>query len=147
MTREIGRPRSRIVAAAAALGADPSAGEVLVAYLHAQASELRRHDPLVRRDRPDAVHQMRVAARRMRSVLQAFGRVLDRASVADLVGELAWLGGELAQVAVAAHREGGNGFTYGLLHAADARAAERALAALPATWRRLRRRRNITWFR
>lgn len=45
MTREIERPRSRIVAAPAALGADPSAGEVLVGYLHEQASALRRHEP------------------------------------------------------------------------------------------------------
>jgi inorganic triphosphatase YgiF len=39
---------------------------------------------------------MRVAARRLRSVLQAFGRVLDRDRTGGLIGELAWLAGELA---------------------------------------------------
>jgi CHAD domain-containing protein len=72
-----------------------SAGEVVLAYLGAQAQRLRRYDPLVRRDAPDAVHQMRVAARRMRSALQAFGRVIDREETRELVAELRWVAGEL----------------------------------------------------
>jgi hypothetical protein len=40
-----------------------SAADVLLAYLRAQAEQLRKYDPLVRRDVPDAVHRMRVAAR------------------------------------------------------------------------------------
>ncbi len=73
-----------------------SAGSVVASYIHAQARAMRRCDPLVRLDREDAVHQMRVAARRMRSALQAFGRVLDRDRTRALIGELAWLAGELA---------------------------------------------------
>ena len=73
-----------------------SAGSVVASYLQAQARAMRRCDPLVRLDREDAVHQMRVAARRMRSALQAFGRVLDRDRTRALTGELAWLAGELA---------------------------------------------------
>lgn len=73
----------------------PTAGDVLLAYLRAQTQALRRYDPLVRRDAPDAVHQMRVAARRMRSALQAYGRVLDRERTAALTTELRWLAGEL----------------------------------------------------
>ncbi len=73
-----------------------SAGAVVASYLQAQARAMRRCDPLVRLDREDAVHQMRVAARRMRSALQAFGRVLDRDRTRALTGELAWLAGELA---------------------------------------------------
>lgn len=72
-----------------------SAGEVVLAYLGAQAERLRRYDPLVRRDAPDAVHQMRVAARRMRSALQAFGRVIDRDETRELGAELKWVAGEL----------------------------------------------------
>lgn len=72
-----------------------SAGDVVLAYLAAQAQRLRRYDPLVRRDAPDAVHQMRVAARRMRSALQAFGRVIDRDDTRELVAELKWVAGEL----------------------------------------------------
>ena len=72
-----------------------SAGEVVRAYLEAQARQLRHYDPLVRRDAPDAVHQMRVAARRMRSALQAFGRVIDRDQTRELTAELKWVAGEL----------------------------------------------------
>lgn len=77
-------------------GSARSAGEVVLAYLDAQARELRRYDPLVRRDAPDAVHQMRVAARRMRSALQAFGRVVDREATRELIAELKWVAGELS---------------------------------------------------
>ena len=72
-----------------------SAGDVVLAYLWEQVQQLRRYDPLVRQDAPDAVHQMRVAARRMRSALQAFGRVLDRDSTRELTEELKWVAGEL----------------------------------------------------
>jgi len=42
--------------------------------------------PADRQDAPDAVHQMRVAIRRMRSVLRAYGRVVDRAATRELTG-------------------------------------------------------------
>jgi CHAD domain-containing protein len=77
-------------------GSARSAGEVVLAYLDAQARQLRRYDPLVRRDAPDSVHQMRVAARRMRSALQAFGRVIDRQATRELTAELKWVAGELS---------------------------------------------------
>ena len=73
-----------------------SAGEVVLAYLGAQTQLLRRCDPLVRRDVSDAVHQMRVAARRMRSALRAFGRVINRDETRELVAELKWVAGELS---------------------------------------------------
>jgi CHAD domain-containing protein len=76
--------------------AGASAGAALLAYLRAQADALRAHDPAVRRDQPDAVHQARVAARRFRSGLQAYGRLVDRADTRPLVDELRWLGRELA---------------------------------------------------
>ncbi|MFC4947917.1 CHAD domain-containing protein [Pseudonocardia sp. GCM10023141] len=69
-----------------------SVGAVVVAYLHTQAEQLRRMDAQVRRQAPDAVHQMRVAARRLRSALQAYGRVVDRDSTRELTDELKWLG-------------------------------------------------------
>lgn len=72
-----------------------SAGEVVLAYLGWQAQRLRRYDPLVRQDAPDAVHQMRVAARRMRSALQAFARIIDRDQTRELTVELRWVAGEL----------------------------------------------------
>jgi CHAD domain-containing protein len=73
-----------------------SAGDVVLGYLRTQAESLRRYDPLVRLDVPDAVHQMRVTARRMRSALQAFGRVVERDRTRSLTDELKWIAGELA---------------------------------------------------
>lgn len=61
---------------------------------HSLADGLRRvveTDPGVRRDVPDAVHQMRVACRRLRSDLRTFRPVLDDPRVEVLRGELAWL--------------------------------------------------------
>lgn len=80
------------------MGAVPvgSAGAVVLDYVAAQTVALRHQDPLVRLDREDAVHQMRVAARRLRSAMRTFGRVLDRDRTRALSGELRWLAGELA---------------------------------------------------
>ncbi len=58
---------------------------------------MRSMDPMVRRDEPDSVHQMRVATRRLRSTLRTFGRVLRRADTAHLAAELKWLGGVLGE--------------------------------------------------
>jgi hypothetical protein len=44
-----------------------SAAEVVLSYLCDQVAAIARYGPLVRRDEPDAVHQMRVATRRARS--------------------------------------------------------------------------------
>jgi CHAD domain-containing protein len=72
-----------------------SAGDTALAYLHAQVTAIAVYDPQVRRDEEDAVHQMRVSTRRLRSALKSFGRQLDRA-VTDPVGdELKWLAGVL----------------------------------------------------
>lgn len=73
---------------------DP-AREAVRAHLRAQVRALQQQDPRVRRDLPDAVHQMRVAARRLRSTLKAFRPLLDAGPVDRLRAELAWLAGEL----------------------------------------------------
>jgi len=69
-----------------------SAGEAVLAYLDVQAARLAALGPAVRRDEADAVHQMRVAARRLRAALQAFPAVLPRQATAHLRDELRWLG-------------------------------------------------------
>ena len=66
-----------------------------MAYLREQAETIVRGDLSVRQDAPDAVHQMRVAIRRMRSALQAYGRVIDRSVTRELTTELRWLAGVL----------------------------------------------------
>lgn len=75
------------------LGTD--AADVVLAYLAAQLAALTAFDPMVRRDVPDSVHQMRVATRRMRSILKSFGTVLQRDQTGQAAGELRWLGGIL----------------------------------------------------
>jgi CHAD domain-containing protein len=70
---------------------------VVLAAVRAQVDALQAADVGLRTDRPDAVHRMRVAARRLRSILAAFRRVLDREATEPLRSELAWLGGELGQ--------------------------------------------------
>jgi CHAD domain-containing protein len=74
-----------------------SAAEVVLSYLSDQAAAIARCDPLVRKDEPDAVHQMRVATRRARSALQAFGSIIDRKATRPLSEELKWLALTLGQ--------------------------------------------------
>lgn len=71
------------------------AGELVLAYLSAQVARLDALDLEVRHERPDAVHQMRVAIRRLRSALQAFTEVIPEPRTRQLRAELKWLGGVL----------------------------------------------------
>jgi CHAD domain-containing protein len=73
------------------------AGEVVLAYLNAQTAKLSTLDLAVRRDKPDAVHQMRVTVRRLRSALQSFTGILSGANTEHLRAELKWLGGVLGE--------------------------------------------------
>ncbi|MER5203908.1 CYTH and CHAD domain-containing protein [Streptomyces sp. NPDC002825] len=76
-------------------GKPGTAGAAVLAYVCEQAAAIVALDPAVRRDLPDAVHQLRVACRRMRSAFKTYRKVLDR-HVTDPVGdELKWLAGEL----------------------------------------------------
>jgi CHAD domain-containing protein len=72
-----------------------TAGEVVLAYLRNQFEELLRRDLLVRRAEPDAIHRMRVAARRTRAALQEFRKLFRGAEIEQLISELRWLGQEL----------------------------------------------------
>ena len=74
-----------------------SAGDVVLAYLREHAARLTSLDPLVRADEPDAVHQMRVTTRRLRSTLQSFGGIIPRAGTEGMLAELKWLGGVLGE--------------------------------------------------
>ena len=76
-----------------AKAAKPTAADAVLAYLTEQRNAIVRLDPDVRRDLPDAVHQMRVAMRRARSTMQAFKTVLDREATRALTDELKWLAG------------------------------------------------------
>ncbi|MHA7239168.1 CYTH and CHAD domain-containing protein [Arthrobacter sp. TMS1-12-1] len=77
---------------------DGPAGDVLLACLHEQLDVLEQEDPRVRLDAPDAVHRMRVATRRMRSVLATYRSLLEDADgVRFLRDELKWLGAVLGK--------------------------------------------------
>lgn len=66
----------------------------LVRGLH----RLVRHDPPARQGDAEGVHQMRVAARRMRSDLGTFESLVDPSWSSGLIDELRWLGDELGRV-------------------------------------------------
>ncbi|MER7502096.1 CYTH and CHAD domain-containing protein [Nonomuraea pusilla] len=72
-----------------------SAGEVVVDYLASQVTALLAQDPRVRRAEEDAVHRMRVAARRLRSALKAFRGVVT--GTEPLQEELRRLGAVLGE--------------------------------------------------
>jgi CHAD domain-containing protein len=69
-----------------------SAGAVVLAHLLDQVDRLVLHDRGARLDEPDAVHQMRVATRRLRSALATYRPLLDRGRTDPVRGELKWLG-------------------------------------------------------
>ncbi|KAA9153172.1 CYTH and CHAD domain-containing protein [Amycolatopsis acidicola] len=74
------------------VGRGSTAGEVVLAYLRDQVDAVRRWDIGVRKQEEDAVHQLRVSLRRLRSALRSFRRVLDRGRTRELADELQWLG-------------------------------------------------------
>jgi len=78
-------------------GPKSASAAVLLAYLREQSRVMKAYDPLVRRDEPDSVHQMRIAARRLRSTLQSFGTILPSPATRPMRDELRWLGGVLGE--------------------------------------------------
>ncbi len=72
-----------------------SAGDVLVTYLDRELERLRAQDVAVRLDRPDSLHTMRVATRRMRSGLEIFADLFEADRIEPLEVELKWLADEL----------------------------------------------------
>ena len=72
-----------------------TAADALIAALSEDIDRLLAAEPDVRDDAWDSVHQMRVATRRLRSVLRSYRRLFKRTPAADMVAELAWLAGLL----------------------------------------------------
>jgi len=77
-------------------GKPGSAGAVLLGYLAEHVDRLVAEEQRARRDEPDAVHQLRVNARRLRSALQAYRPLLDRAGTEPVVDQLREFGRHLA---------------------------------------------------
>ncbi|MCW2880894.1 MAG: hypothetical protein JWQ95_4994 [Sphaerisporangium sp.] len=74
---------------------DGTAGRVVVDYLKSQVAELTAQDPRVRQAGDDAVHQMRVTSRRLRSALKSFSAVI--AETSGLQDELRWIANVLGE--------------------------------------------------
>jgi CHAD domain-containing protein len=72
------------------------ASAILLAYVHEQVRAILEQDPRVRQDEPDSIHLMRVSARKMRSALGTYRRLLDPEAADRLRGELKWLGVSLS---------------------------------------------------
>ena len=76
---------------------DPAADAVGY-HVRTQVSAIITQDHRVRRHLPDSVHQYRVAARRLRSVLQAFAPLVDDEWARALRTELGWIASVLSAV-------------------------------------------------
>jgi CHAD domain-containing protein len=99
-----GEPRAKVTRAVdvperAGAAKKATALEALRVMLGVQYDELLRHDPIVRvSDDAKAVHKMRVAVRRLRSVLRTARPMLDKRWVASVRDELDVLGARLGAV-------------------------------------------------
>ncbi|MEV0250695.1 CHAD domain-containing protein [Nocardia sp. NPDC050712] len=72
-----------------------SAGTAFIAALAGDVDRLLAAEPEVRSDADDSVHQMRVATRRLRSVLRSYRMLLQRDRADEISQELKWLAGLL----------------------------------------------------
>ncbi|RAX18285.1 CHAD domain-containing protein [Pseudarthrobacter sp. AG30] len=68
------------------------AAAVVTVFVASQIDEILAIDAAVRLEEPEAVHTMRSSARRIRSVLAAYGKLYRASPVRRLRGELKWLG-------------------------------------------------------
>lgn len=93
-------PRAAAAADLASVEVGPTdpAGQVVRAAIAAGAIRLTQNDPATRLGEAEALHQMRVATRRMRSDLRTFAPLIERTWAGELAAELGWLGGCLGAV-------------------------------------------------
>ncbi len=91
------KPRP-VKAAAVTLPQDIASGEALRRITRSCVSHfLANQDCLAATQEPEAVHQMRVALRRIRSAMNIFKTLIDTPDTAWLREELRWLGGRLGK--------------------------------------------------
>jgi CHAD domain-containing protein len=101
--RHDGRPKIAQALSTALPPPEPAAGgptqEHVQAMLAAQYRSMVAHDPGVRLgDDPEDLHQLRVAARRLRAILRATRGVIEPAWADGLRADVAWLGAQLGPV-------------------------------------------------
>jgi CHAD domain-containing protein len=98
LVRTPGAPPSTVSSRFAAPHPAPPSANPLADYVAAQRDAIVRTYPAVVAEDPDAVHDMRVATRRLRATVKTYARGLERDSLAPLEEELRWLGGLLGDV-------------------------------------------------
>jgi CHAD domain-containing protein len=110
-------------------------------------------------ERDTALHETRKAAKRLRYATEAAepalgkpaGRLRKRLKpVQKLLGDhqdTVVARPVLRELGARAHLDGGNGFTFGLLHGIEAARAERAEHNLPDRWKRMTKPRNTSWMK
>ena len=107
----------------------------LVARVRQQAAAFVARDGEVRAESPDAVHQMRVATRRLRSCLRTFRSAFEAVPAAHLSDELSWIAdvlGAARDAQVIAERIAEEGPAAALLadgNGEEVRALEEAMAS------------------
>ena len=80
------------------LRSDATAAEAFASIADACLRQFRLNEDILRRDpQADALHQARVALRRLRSALSLFKPILADARFEHLAGELRWLAGSLGE--------------------------------------------------
>jgi inorganic triphosphatase YgiF len=73
------------------------AGEAVRPSLKEALRRLLSFDPYARLGDAEGVHQLRVAARRLRSVIRTFAPLVEAAKIEPVVEDLRWLGGVLGE--------------------------------------------------
>ncbi|MBB3038945.1 CYTH and CHAD domain-containing protein [Hoyosella altamirensis] len=68
-----------------------TAGGMTLTSLRKHRAAFVAYDPRVRADEHDSIHQMRVAARRIRSILRAYRRIFNRSVIDQIESELKWI--------------------------------------------------------
>ncbi len=91
-------PVAAVHAAAVAFDPGLSGNEVLQRVGLACLDQILRNEAAVLAGLPEGIHQMRVAVRRLRAVLSAFGRMLPKKQRRWASGELRWLAEQLSAV-------------------------------------------------
>lgn len=92
------RPLKAVKRSAAHVAPGQTAGEGFQTIARACLAHLLRNEPVLRAARdPDAVHQMRVAMRRLRAAITLHKAILDDGRRAAVAAEVKWTAGELGE--------------------------------------------------
>ena len=91
-----GKPPAPVKALPVTLTPDFTAGAALQTIARACLHQMIANQPLIRIGKPEGLHQMRVAVRRLRAALSLFSPLLTDTQSQELKSQLRWLTGELS---------------------------------------------------